>query len=117
MVKRFVGVGGGARSSSTFSSIFPTLGNRKKSSRILAIKAKVFQSHTSFSWHCGSAASELSCSILVSSCRGLVIQRVAGVGGGAFTCADNGCVCLSAAVRFRLEKRRCIGLRGKGMRR
>jgi len=117
VVKRVVGVGQGARSSRTFFFNFVTLRNRKDSSQTLAITMKVSQSLTSISWHCGLAASEMSRSIFVPPCRGLVIQRVAAVGGAACTCADKECASLSAAARFRLDKRRCFWLRCKGMRR
>ena len=63
----------------------------EESFKTLSIKVKVCESQTSFSWHCDFAASELSRSISVFPCRGLAIQRVTSVGGGAITCADNGC--------------------------
>ena len=117
VVKSVAGVGGGARSARTFFINFGTLRNRKESSRTLAITVSVCQSHTSFSWHRGFAASELSRSICFSPCRSLVIERVTGAGWRARTCAARGDACLRAAARRRLETRRFIWLRTAGMRR
>jgi len=74
VVKRVVGVGGGARSSHTFLIIFVTLRNRNKSSKTFVIKAKVCAAQTSFSWQRGLTGSELCRSMSVSPSRGLVLR-------------------------------------------
>jgi len=59
-VKRVLGVGGGTRISCFFSYFFDTFRERKDSSKTLVITAGVCRSQTSFLWHCGFEASDLS---------------------------------------------------------
>ena len=68
-------------------------------------------------WHHHLAGRVLS--FLSRSCPcGSVVQRIAGVGGGARTCAgERRGACLSAAARRSMERRCCITLRSEVMRR
>ena len=92
VVERLAGVGGGARSSRNFFFNFVTLKNEKSPQKLLPSRSESADPNPGFRgivvWW------EVRC--LTPSrfppCRGLVIQRVAGVGGGAFTFEVNGCV-------------------------
>ena len=106
------GCGSVSKESTYLFFIFVTLGNRKESSKTLDITASVCQSHASFSRYRAFAVSELSRSI---SC--LAMQRVMGLGWGPPTYVGRGDACLSAAARRRMDTRRCMLLRGTGMRR
>ena len=116
VVKR-VGVGGCSRSSRTFFFIFVTLGNRKKSSKPLAITTKVCQSKPNFLWHRSLVGSELSRSIPCLPFSRFGNAKGRGCGRGRTHLHGERDACLSAAAHRSMEVRRCIWLRGKDMRR
>ena len=113
VVKRVAGVGGGAGSASSSSSSLPEIG---RSPKLLPSRRKSADPTLAFRGIVVSRQMSCLAPSLVYPCRGLAMQRVAGVGGGARTCAGRGDACLSASARRRMDARRCIWLRGKGMR-
>ena len=86
-------MGGGSRSSRIFFFFFVAPRNRKKSSQTLAITTKVC--HSNPTSRCIAVWREVSClaASLVYPCRGVVIHRVTGSGGGR-THLDREMVCL-----------------------
>ena len=87
VVKRVAGVGGGAKSSRTFFFTFATLKNNKESSQTLDITAKSANPTPAFRGIVVSRKVSCFAPSRFPPFRGLVMQRVTGVGGGARTCA------------------------------